>query len=170
MVGLVQTTFRNATNIRLDYTSFLGGFWVTHTDASGTAVVSRVELTSSPQGPLPITQQLGNGIQLPPTFRQKDWTVTQTYGGSDPNVPVNDRLSGNSIADVANQNGTAGPSILGHSSKGAIIGGTVPMVPAYIFVALRDVGKIDVFDVVGRIKVTTIDMPGVTRLTTYWNQ
>jgi hypothetical protein len=185
MVGLVQSTFRSATNIRLDYTSFLGGFWVTHTDASGTAVVSRVELTSSPQGPLPITQQLGNGVQLPPTFRQKDWTVTQTYGGSDPSVPVNDRLSGNSIADVAidemfntgfNQNqlsqynGTAGLSILGHSSKGAVIGGTVPMVPAYIFIALRDVGKIDVFDVVGRIKVTTIDMPGVTRLTTYWNQ
>ncbi|MBI5852163.1 MAG: Ig-like domain-containing protein [Planctomycetes bacterium] len=185
MIGLVGPVFARARAITIDYTSLIAGFWVSHVDAGGTAIVSRCEMTASPVGQLPITQQLGNGIQLPPTFRQKDWTVTSTYGGSDPLVPINDRFSGNSIADVAvdemfntgtgtNQvtpyNGQLGASILSHSSKGALVNGGPPFRSSYLFVALSDTGKIDVFDLVAHIKVTTIDMPGVALLSTYWRQ
>ncbi|MFO1053542.1 MAG: Ig-like domain-containing protein [Planctomycetota bacterium] len=185
IIGVVQPVFARASQIRLDYTSTLGGIWVSHVDASGTGIVSRCELTTSPQGIQPIQQQSSNGVQLPPTFRQKEWTVTETFGGSDPNIPVNDRFSGNSIADIAfdemfntgtgiNQltvyNGSYGASILGHSSKGAVVGGGAPYRPSYLFVALADAGKIDVIDIVARIKVTTIDLPGVSMLATYWRQ
>jgi hypothetical protein len=185
MIGLAGPVFARARAITFDYTSLIAGIWVSHSDANGTAVVSRCELTASPTGQLPIQQQTGTGVQLPPTFRQKEWTVTSTFGGSDPSVPVNDRFSGNSISDVAvdemfntgvgvNQislySGLSGTSILGHSSKGALVNGGVPIRPSYLFVALSDSGKIDVFDIVARIKVTTIDMPGVSQLATYWRQ
>ncbi|MGA0867545.1 MAG: Ig-like domain-containing protein [Planctomycetota bacterium] len=190
MVGSVDPTFRRATRVRLDYNSGLGGVFVTHTDESGVGQVSRVELTSSPTGQQP-TQQNSGGFILPPTFRQKTWSITQRFGGSDPNVPGNQRLSGNSPIDVCtdemfnggagtNQvtpyNNNLGVSIIQHSAKGALVvggnvaTGTAPFNPKYLFVALGDVGSVDVFDLATRVKVRTIPIPGVTSLTGYWKQ
>ncbi len=190
IIGTVQPVFRRPTGIRMDYTSGLGGFYVSHLDDSNVAAVSRCELTSSPQGQLPIQQQTGTGFQLPPTFRQKEWTVTERYGGSDPTLSLNLRLSGNSVSDFVfdemnnvgvfpNQrtpnNGSLGTSVIGHSAKGTVLinpqGGPVrPYTPAYLFVAMGDTGKIDIIDVVARVKVKTIDVPGVTILSSYWRQ
>src|SRR5690606_35643854 len=120
---------------------------------------------------------------------QKQWTVTQKFGGSDPTVPGNQRLSGNSPIDVAtdemqnngylpNQltfyNGTLGISIIQHSSKGVSLagagGGVMAYVPKFLFIAMKDTGTIDVFDLVTRAKVTTLSVPGVTSLSGYWKQ
>jgi hypothetical protein len=185
MVGLVQPSFTRARAIKMDWTSGFGGFWISHVDNSGVAVVSRCELTTSPAGPQPTQQQTGTGFLLPPTFRQKEWTVTEKYGGASPSQPLNQRFTGNSVADFAfdemfnqgsgtNQlsqfNGALGTSILGHSAKGAVMNGIRPFRSSYLFVALGDVGKIDVIDVVARIRVTTLDVPGVSLLSTYWRQ
>ena len=51
-----------------------------------------------------------------------------------------------------------------------MVGGGAPYRPSYLFAALADAGKIDVIDIVARIKVTTIDLPGVSMLATYWRQ
>jgi hypothetical protein len=188
MIGTVDPTFRRATRIRLDYNSQLGGVFVTHTDESGVGVVSRLELTSSPFGQQP-TQQNSGGFILPPTFRQKTWSVTQAFGGSNPTVPGNQRLSGNSPVDACtdeifnagagvNQitpyNNNLGVSIIQHSSKGALINLNnaiaPPFTPKYLFVALGDVGVVDVFDLDTRVKIRTIPIPGVTSLTGYWKQ
>lgn len=188
MIGSVEIVFRRATRVRLDYESQLGGVYVTHVDDSGVGVVSRLELTSSPQGQQP-TQQNSGGFILPPTFRQKTWSVTQRFGGSDPTVPGNQRLSGNSPIDVCTDemfNAGAGPnqitaynnnlgiSILQHSSKGAIVSvnpnAFIPFTAKYLFVALGDVGAVDVFDLQTRVRVRSIPIPGVTSLTNYWKQ
>ena len=167
-----------------DYTSNLGGVYLTHVDENGVGVVSRLELTSSPQGQLPITQNSG-GFILQPTFRQKEWSVTASFGGSDPNLPLNQRLSGNSPVAMAvdemfnvgaspNQltsyNGGLGSSMIFHSSKGSVLGATAPYISRFLFVALNDTGKIDVFDLKTHAKVKTLDIPGVKDLISYWRQ
>ncbi|MBK8977941.1 MAG: hypothetical protein IPM29_18700 [Planctomycetes bacterium] len=189
LIGDVGIVFRRGTRVRLDYQAGLSGFWITHVDEAGVGVVSRVDLTATPRGPLP-TQQNSGGFILPPTFRQKEWSVVSTIGGSDPTVPGNQRLSGNSPVDVCvdemfnngwfiNQNTTfnnlIGRSILGHSSKGAVLidangNPVLPMTARFLFVALSDVGAVDVFDLVTRGKVTTISIPGVASLSGYWKQ
>ena len=181
-------SFRRATRLRYDYRALFGGVYVTHVDESGVGVVSRLEMVSSPLGQL-LTQQNSGGFILPPTFRQKTWGVTQKFGGSDPTVPGNQRLSGNSPIDVCtdemmntgfapNQvtphNNGVGASIIQHSSKGAVVlvggAGAPPFTPKYLFIALSDVGAVDVFDLDTRTKVTTISIPGVTALSNYWKQ
>ncbi len=184
MIGTADPFFRRPSAIKVDYNSNMGGVWVSHEDESGVAVVSHMELTASPAGPLPTAQSSGSFI-LPPTFRQKVWSVTRKFGGSDPSSPGRARFSGNSIGDIAfdemynnganvNQitpfNSTVGFSIYGHSAKGAVMGGLAPTLPKYMFVALKDVGKIDVFDINSNTKITTIEAPGVDLLSTYWRQ
>ena len=189
MVGSMGPVFRRATRIKLDYFSPQSGTYITHVDEAGVGVVSRVELTSSPQGALPTQQNVG-GFILPPTFRQKEWTVTQRFGGSDPNVPGNQRLTGNSPIDVCtdeiwnngalpNQtttfSGTLGQSILQHSSKGALVinanGAAIPpFIPRYLFVAMGDVAAVDIFDLATRSRVRTLSIPGVKSLSGYWKQ
>ncbi|MFO1052354.1 MAG: Ig-like domain-containing protein [Planctomycetota bacterium] len=189
MIGNADPVFRRATRIKLDYNSNLSGVYITHVDTSGVGVVSRMEMTASPNGPLPTQQNVG-GFILPPTFRQKVWTVTQRFGGSDPTVPGNQRLTGNSPIDVCideifnsgalpnqttNFSGTLGQSIIQHSSKGAFVinanGAAInPIVPRYMFVALGDVAAIDVFDLATRARVRTLSVPGVKSLSGYWKQ
>ena len=190
MIGTVDLIFSRARGLQLDYTSNLGGIFVSHVDESGVGKVSRLELTASPTGQQP-TNQLSSGFILPPTFRQKQWTVTGSFGGSDPNLPLNQRLSGNSPIDVAfdemlnggalpNQltpfNGGVGQSFILHSSKGAALLPILAFIPSaayiprYIFIALSDTGKIDVFDLNTEAKITSIDVPGVTMLASYWRQ
>ncbi|MCC6781680.1 MAG: Ig-like domain-containing protein [Planctomycetes bacterium] len=189
MIGNADPVFRRATRVKLDYFSAQTGVYVAHVDDAGVGVVSRMELTASPRGPLP-TQQNNGGFILPPTFRQKVWTITQRFGGSDPTVPGNQRLTGNSPIDVStdeifnsgalpnqttNFSGTLGQSFLGHSSKGALVitpNGTaaLPFQPRYLFVALGDVAAVDVFDLATRARVRTLSIPGVKSLSGYWKQ
>ena len=117
-----------------------------------------VELTSTPFGALPTNQISGNGLVLPPTFRQKQWTVTRTYGGFDPDRPSSALLSGDSPIDVGHARDAEqrrlpepehdlravvlGQSILGHSSKGSVMttgGGNYAQsnIPKFLFVASR---------------------------------
>ena len=49
-------------------------------------------MTVSP-GPQPLNQNSA-GFLLPPTFRQKEWGVQQTFGGFSPTNPNRDLLSG----------------------------------------------------------------------------
>ncbi|MEO0481004.1 MAG: hypothetical protein AAF196_16155 [Planctomycetota bacterium] len=189
VTGLIDVTFPQARRLRLNYLAAQGGVYVAHVDDLGVGVVSSLELTSSPQGPQP-TQQNSGGFVLPPTFRQKVWTVEQTFGGSDPSVPNNQRLTGNSPVDmttdevlnfggntnqITNFNPGVGQSIIGHSSKGhsllnAMGANVTPFQPRFLFVALSDVGAVDVFDLDTRVRVASIDVPGVSTLSGYWKQ
>jgi hypothetical protein len=188
MVGSVDPIFRRATRIRLDYTSNLSGVYITHVDEAGVGVVSRMELTATPRGILPTQQNVG-GFILPPTFRQKVWSVTQRFGGSDPAVPGNQRLSGNSPIDVTTDEmfnnaglaaqtttfaGNLSQSIIQHSAKSAVFvnngAPVLPFVPRYLFVALGDVAAIDIFDLATRTRVRTLSVPGVRSLTGYFKQ
>lgn len=189
VTGLIDVTFPRARRLRLNYLAQQGGVYIAHNDNLGVGVISSLELTSGPQGPLPVQQNAG-GFILPPTFRQKIWTVTQTFGGSDPSVPNNQRLSGNSPIDVTtdeilnfganlnqttNFNNQVGRSIIGHSSKGHSLvdmngNNIIPYQPRFLFVALSDVGAVDIFDLDTRVRVATIDIPGVSTLSGYWKQ
>ncbi|MEO0478544.1 MAG: hypothetical protein AAF196_03600 [Planctomycetota bacterium] len=184
IIGTIQPQFPDPTDIVFDYASQLGGFWVTHRDEFGVAQISRVELTGSPQGPVPIQQNTGNFV-LPPTFRQKEWTVTDTIGGIGNGQPTTLNLSGNSVTTIAfddlltgganpnqltNFNGDRGQSIWSHSAKGAILGGAPASTPNLMFVALSDVGLVDVVDLRARVVLATIDAPGVSVLSNYFRQ
>ncbi|MCI0689432.1 MAG: hypothetical protein L0Y54_19675, partial [Sporichthyaceae bacterium] len=82
IIGIVpNATFRRPAKLLADPGSAVGAVFVAHQDGQGQAQVSRLELTSSPLGPQPINQNNG-GFIVPPTFRQKEWTVVQKFGGT----------------------------------------------------------------------------------------
>jgi hypothetical protein len=192
VVGIVpNTNFRRPRGIKLDYNSNNSAAFIAHVEegAGGTAAqISRLELTASPIGQIPISPNSG-GFILPPTFRQKEWTVTQRFGGLNATTPVKDLMSGTAIVDFAVDEmwnyGAAGDQVtpfnsavplspMLHSEKSAmkIVGGGVvqPYQPKLMFVALGDSGKVDVFEINTGRKVRTIEVPGVSVVATYWRQ
>ena len=78
--------------------------------------------------------------------------------------------SGAQPNQLTNFNRGVASSILGHSAKGALLGGAPPIQPAFMLVAFQDTGKIDVVDLAARVKITTLDVPGVQFLASYWRQ
>ncbi len=175
-----EAKFRNATTLQPDILSANSAIWVAHTDTSGFGVVSHLELTASPVGPLPINAT-GGGFILPPTFRQRVWTVSGTLGGA---KNTTNRLSGNDPVDLALDdvyNLGALPDLQStfisnltyadHSGKGMMkVGGAPASRPRYLLVALGDVGKVDVIELdTGQI-LARIAVPGVTSLCNYWRQ
>ncbi len=161
------------------------GFLISHVDEFGDGQVSKLELTSSP-GQQPLNAASG-GFTLPPTFRQKEWKVTQTFGGT---ANANKgRLSGRSPRDMAidemiNFAGTGSvPSTLApgtalqtpmlHSDKGTFRGTTtgIPVSPKFLFIAITDRGVVDVFDYTTGEFVRAIDVGGTPAvLGSYWRQ
>jgi len=167
-----------------DYASANGALLIGHVDDNGLGQVSRLDLTSSP-GATPLNPNSGGFIQ-PPTFRQKEWSITQRFGGLNSTTPVHDLLSGNSVVDLCqdemiNSGGLAGQITqqnslfvnvpYGHSGKHAVkLGGALPLAPKLLFIGLSDVGKVDVFEVATGRKVTSIDVPGIRIVSSYWRQ
>jgi DNA-binding beta-propeller fold protein YncE len=188
-IGTVaNATFPRARAMYYDFVTQNGGVLIGHVDDNGLGQVSRLALTSTPIGQLPLNPSSG-GFILPPTYRQKEWTVLQRFGGLSATTPVRDFLSGNSIIDIAvdelvNTGGALGqttPFNLAflrtpyfHSGKHTlkVIGGgaAFAVVPKLIFVALSDVGKVDVLEIETGRKITTIDVPGVRVVSSYWRQ
>ncbi|MBL9078872.1 MAG: hypothetical protein JNL08_15305 [Planctomycetes bacterium] len=187
--SVTNVTFPRAKAISYDMAAGQGGVFIGHVDESGAGMVSRLSLTSSPGGALPI-QPISGGFILPPTYRQKEWTVTQRFGGFTPGTPIRDQLSGNSVIDlccddllnVGGYTGQASPFATGyaatpftHSGKhttkvapnGAI---TKASNPRLLFVALSDTGKVDVFELTTGTRIATLDVPGVRCVTNYWRQ
>jgi len=190
IIGLVpDQSFKRASRLVNDPTSNQGAVYVAHVDDSGLGQISLLELTSSPQGQQSTNQNSG-GFIIPPTFRQKLWTVTQRYGGVSSTTPIKDVLSGNSPVDVATDeilnygaspdqitqfNGQVPLPPTGHSSKGTVkvsATGTsqIPYRPRFLLVALGDTGKVDVMDIQTGQRLGSIDAPGVTVLGSYWRQ
>jgi hypothetical protein len=193
VVGIVpNANFRRARAMRLDYTNLNSAVLIAHVDENGLGQISRLELTASPVGAIPISPNSG-GFILPPTFRQKEWTITQRFGGSNPTTPSRDLLSGNAPVDFTTDEmvnvGAAAPQATPfnsdlaippwrHSNKGAIknwggnalVPAAVPFVPKLMFVALGDTGKLDVFEINTGKRIRTIDVPGITTVSSYWRQ
>ena len=44
------------------------------------------------------------------------------------------------------------------------------MVPKLLFIAMSDVGKVDVFEIQSGLRVATLDVPGVRVVASYWRQ
>ena len=189
VVGIVQgVSFNRASRIINDLTVPLSAVMVAHIDENGSGQISRLELTSTPQGAQQIQQNSG-GFLLPPTFRQKEWTVTQRIGGLNPTTPRRDQLSGNAAVDVCFDDminsGAANDQLTpynnsfqlppsGHSGKSTVkigvgvVGRAVQ--PKLLFIALQDVGRVDVFEVDSGIKIKTLVVPGARVVTNYWRQ
>lgn len=185
---ITATTFSRARSITLDYNSGKSGFFVGHVDEQGLGQISRVDLIASPIGQLPIQQNQG-GFIFAPDFRQKTWGVVQRFGGLDPQRPGAPLLSGNAPVDIAvdemfNVGGAQGqgtpfngqvpaPPWL-HSDKAAVkaLGPALvaPFVPKLMFIALGDVGKVDIFEIDSGKKLRSIDIPGVRVVSSYWRQ
>lgn len=188
IIGTIpDMTFRNPRAITLDLISQMGGAYIAHSDEDGRGMVSRMEMTVSP-GAQPLSPNSG-GFLLPPTYRQKVWSITQKFGGLSPTNPTKDQLSGRSpgelvldelinLADMPNQttqrNGVipSSPGLV--SEKGTIKltpGPTLPIAPKFLFIALKDRGMIDVFDISNAEKMRTIDLGGVPSVvSSYWRQ
>jgi len=189
IVGSVpNAAFPRARAMMYDFQSSNGGVMIGHVDENGLGQVSRLQLTSSPVGPVPLNPNSGGFIQ-PPTFRQKEWTVTQRFGGLSATTPVRDLLSGNSIIDLATDdlfNSGAAPgqatqfnapfvrTPYQHSGKHTLklAGGAAgpASAPRLMFVALSDRGKIDVLEMESGRKIVTLDVPGVRVVSNYWRQ
>jgi DNA-binding beta-propeller fold protein YncE len=184
VVGVpASVTFRNARAIQLDATSLPSAAWIAHQDEAGLGQVSHLELTTSLVGPIPI-QPVSGGFILPPTFRQREWTVTGRIGGSSPSTPVKDRLSGQSPADLAfddvknfgyypdyTSTQISNLQYAVHSGKGSTKGGLqIAVVPKYVFIALADTGTLDVFELDTGAKVRTLEIPGIRVVSNYWRQ
>ena len=58
----------------------------------------------------------------------------------------------------------------GHSGKDAIKNNAQVLSPRFLFVALSDVGKVDVFELGTGRHVTSIDCPGARVVASYWRQ
>jgi len=189
MIGTVaNASFPRARKLLYDFLSPLGGVFVSHVDESGLGQVSRLWLTSTSTGLQPLSPSIG-GFILPPTYRQKEWTVTQRLGGLTATTPVRDTLSGDSIVDMAtddlrNYGGATGAGTLFnnsflstpyiHSGKHALkqVGpAIVPAVfPRFLFVAMSDVGLLDVLDLATGTRIASISVPGVRVVSSYWRQ
>ena len=183
-----QATFPRARKMENDVSSFSSAVWIAHKDANGLGQVSHLELTSSSVGQIPISPSQG-GFILPPTFRQREWTVNGRIGGSTPTTPRKDRLSGNTPVDIAfdemNNFGTwpdaqslavSNLVYADHSGKTQVkinpaTGVPTPAITSrFIFVALADTGRIDVVELDTGQVVRTILAPGVRVLAHYWRQ
>ena len=58
-----------------------------------------------------------------------------------------------------------------HSGKDTLKGGALPVIPKFLFIALRDRGAIDVFDIGTAEKVRMIDLGGTPSvISSYWRQ
>jgi DNA-binding beta-propeller fold protein YncE len=189
IIGTVaNVNFPRARSMSYDALASSGGVFVGHVDDSGLGQVSRLWLTSTPVGALPLNPSSG-GFILPPTYRQKEWTVTQRFGGITPGTPLRDLLSGNSVIDLATDELLNFGGLLGqgtpynlaylrtpyfhsgkHTVKGAAGGPTIGYIPKYIFIALSDVGKVDVFEIETGTRVATVNVPGVRVVANYWRQ
>jgi hypothetical protein len=186
--SVTNVSFPRARAMMIDMSTGFGGLFIGHVDDSGLGQVSRLTLTATPLGVLPISQVQG-GFILPPTYRQKEWSVTQRFGGLSATTPVRDTMSGNSIIDLAYddlinvgaatvQGNLLAPSFsttpYTHSGKhtlknlgGALLGGSAPRL---LFIALSDVGNVDVFEMQTGTRVATIPVPGVRVVANYWRQ
>ena len=189
IIGTVTSAnFPRAQSMYYDFLTQNGGVFIGHVDERGQGQVSRLALTSTPFLPQLLNPSSG-GFILPPTYRQKQWTVTQRIGGLSATTPVRDLLSGNSVIDLATDEmfnfgaapGQPTPFNLAfrvtpyfHSGKHTLktLGGgfLFAAVPRLIFVALSDKGKVDVFEIETGRKVTTIDVPGVRVVASNWRQ
>ena len=108
---------------------------------------------------------------------------------ANPTQGLNEYLSGDSVIDMATDNmvnfgATVGQTTLFnlaylrtpyyHSGKHTLknIGGNPAFacIPRLLFVALSDVGKIDVIEIDTGTKFATIDVPGVRVVADYWRQ
>ncbi|MBK8096433.1 MAG: hypothetical protein IPK26_04955 [Planctomycetes bacterium] len=184
MIGTIpNATFVRARKMRYDYSSQNGALLIGHIDDNGLGQVSLLDMTSSP-GVTPLNPNIG-GFLLPPTFRQKEWTVLQRFGGLTSTTSIRPLLSGNSVIDLtvddlinsgglagqATQfNGTLATSVIGHSGKDGRKGTTLPIAPRLLFVAYSDVGKVDVLELTTGRRIRTLDVPGVSVLASYWRQ
>lgn len=184
VLGALPLHFRQARALAID--SDAPGFWVAHQDAQGLGQLSRVQLTSSPAGPMPL-QAPGTGDPSSLPFRQKEWTVVARYGGGNPTTPVPTLFSGNRIVDLAfddihnlggfpDQTSPYGPGIryAQHSGKGLLKntpgGAQATRRPMLAFVALADSGGVDVIELTTGSRLATVPAPGVASLCDYWRQ
>lgn len=186
--SVTNVSFPRARALAFDHSNAQGGVFIGHTDEAGLGQVSRLNLTSSPPGILPLNPVSG-GFILPPTYRQKEWTVTQRFGGQSPTTPVHDFLSGNSVVDLCSddlfniganlgQGNAFAPAYnvtpYQHSGKHvlkAVPGGVSPAnFPRLLFVALSDTGNVDVFEIATGTRVATLSVPGVRVVSNYWRQ
>ncbi len=186
--SVTNVSFPRSKSMLFDFNSGQGGVLIGHIDESGLGQVSRLSLTSSPTGVLPLNPSSG-GFILPPTYRQKEWTVVQRIGGTPAPGSFVDQMSGNSIIDLAyddliNGGSTAGQSTIYapnfsttpyfHSGKHVIKNNAGALgfasVPRLLFVALSDVGNVDVFEIGTGTRIATISVPGVRVVSNYWRQ
>jgi DNA-binding beta-propeller fold protein YncE len=177
-----QATFRNGRRLMSDTTVQASAIWVGHTDETGLGQVSHLELTSSQVGPIPINAGAG-GFILPPTFRQREWTITGRIGGRTASTPIKDTLSGNSPIDMTfddifnngaltdqQSNQISNLIYADHSGKSDAKVGAMATIPRFLFVAMGDTGKIDIMELDTGKRIKTIDCPGVKVLSGYWRQ
>ena len=176
-------TFTRAKAMHYDHSAARGGVLVGHVDNFGLGQVSRLSLTSTPNG----VQQLNpsaQGFPLPPTFRQKEWSVVQRIGGQ--SSGFGNLMSGNSVIDLCSddlvnngglqgQFNTQGPNYsvtpYTHSGKHTMKAqNTKASFPRLLFVALSDVGNVDVFELQTGTRIATIPVSGVRVVANYWRQ
>ncbi len=186
VIGVVtNVSFPRAKKMLYDFNTTFGGVLIGHTDQTGLGQVSRLNLTSTPNGQLQLNPASG-GFILPPTYRQKEWTVVQRIGGTPSPGSFVDQMSGNSIIDLANddllnqgadqgqpsQFFTAGQQTpYFHSGKHTLKSGLqAACQPRLLFVALSDVGNVDVFELDTGTRIATISVPGVRVVSNYWRQ
>jgi hypothetical protein len=190
IIGTVaDANFPRARSMCFDFASQQSGVFIGHQDDQGLGQVSRLTLESTPVGQQPLNP-IATGFILPPTYRQKQWRVTQRIGGVTPTTPVADLLSGGSVADICpddlvnlaglpGQNNLFSPTYattpFSHSGKHVLKvqpNGAVARAvnPKFLFIALSDVGVVDVFEISSGTKVRSIPVPGVRVVSNYWRQ
>ncbi|HLQ36283.1 MAG TPA: hypothetical protein VK348_00680, partial [Planctomycetota bacterium] len=119
----------------------------------------------------------------------KEWSVTQKFGGLSSTTPVHDLLSGNSIIDLCTDEVFNYGAAFGQTTQFNLGMGTTPyrhsgkhsvkvttgvpfaaFAPKLLFIALSDVGKVDVIELQSGRKVASVDVPGVRVVSSYWRQ
>ncbi|MBK9387975.1 MAG: hypothetical protein IPN34_24420 [Planctomycetes bacterium] len=176
IVGLVPANFANPQSIQVDPVDFNSAVWIAHTDTEGRGAVSRLALTASPTNPLPLSVTSG-GIILPPSFRDRTWSVTSTFDFRTltPGLPADtalDNLTNIAVAaGVSTQQ--AGVPAAPQDAKSLYRILTTPVqvsFPKLLFIANSSAGVVDVIDLGNSAKLRSIPAAGVRHLADYWRQ
>jgi DNA-binding beta-propeller fold protein YncE len=177
VIGIVAATFPSPQSIQVDPVDFNSAVWITHVDSTGRGAVSRLALTDSPVGPLPLSVTSG-GIILPPSFRDRGFSIVASYdyrkltAGFPSDTALDNLTNLGPVGGLSTpQAGVPGATQDGKTLYRIIQGAPVQVsFPTLLFIANPAGGVIDVIDLRNANLLRSIPASGARHVADYWRQ
>jgi DNA-binding beta-propeller fold protein YncE len=176
VIGIVSATFPSPQSIQVDPVDFNSAVWITHVDTTGRGAVSRLALTDSPVGPLPLSVTSG-GIILPPSFRDRGFSIVANYdfrkltAGFPSDTALDNLTNVGPVGGLSTpQAGVPGATQDGKTLYRIIMVPVQVSFPTLLFIANPAGGVIDVIDLRNANLLRSIPASGARHVADYWRQ